>query len=101
VVIDVVTPDEIHSMSVDELLSLRDQIEQALSSRREHLEQQLRLIGGSPVQKNAVQNKVLPRYRSRKDPKLQWSGRGALPRWMREEMKGTKLTKEDFQIASR
>jgi len=42
--------------------------------------------------------KVKPKYRSKKHKRLKWSGRGMLPIWMREEMKGTKLTKEDFAI---
>jgi DNA-binding protein H-NS len=28
-----------------------------------------------------------------------WSGRGAMAGWMKEEMKGTKLKKEDFRIS--
>ena len=43
--------------------------------------------------------KAKPKYQSRKKPSLKWSGRGMLPVWMRDEMKGTKLTKEDFLIA--
>ena len=43
--------------------------------------------------------KATPKYRSRKDPKTVWSGRGVTPVWMREEMKGTKLKKDDFLIA--
>jgi DNA-binding protein H-NS len=43
--------------------------------------------------------KPKPKYRSRKNKSLKWTGRGMLPVWMREEMKGTKLTKEDFLIA--
>jgi DNA-binding protein H-NS len=39
-----------------------------------------------------------PKYRSRNDPSLTWAGRGQMPRWMRDEMKGTKLKKEDFAI---
>ena len=39
-----------------------------------------------------------PKYRSKKHKRLKWSGRGLMPVWMREEMKGTKLTKEDFLI---
>ena len=39
-----------------------------------------------------------PKYQSRKHKRLKWSGRGLMPIWMREEMKGTKLTKEDFLI---
>jgi DNA-binding protein H-NS len=39
-----------------------------------------------------------PKYRSKKHKRLKWSGRGLMPRWMVEEMKGTRLTKEDFLI---
>jgi DNA-binding protein H-NS len=42
--------------------------------------------------------KPVPKYRSRKDKSLRWTGRGLMPRWMREEMKGTKLTKDHFLI---
>ena len=42
--------------------------------------------------------KVPPKYRSKKDPKLQWAGRGATPIWMRNEMKAGKLKKEAFLI---
>jgi DNA-binding protein H-NS len=30
--------------------------------------------------------------------RLNWTGRGMTPVWMREEMKGAKLTKDDFLI---
>ena len=49
--------------------------------------------------KKGTRKKATPKYRSRKDPKVLWSGRGVTPVWMREEMKGTKLKKEDFLIA--
>ena len=39
-----------------------------------------------------------PKYQSKKDKSLKWTGRGLMPRWMREETKGTKLTKENFLI---
>ena len=39
-----------------------------------------------------------PKYQSKKHKRLKWSGRGLMPVWMREEMKGTKLTKDDFLI---
>jgi DNA-binding protein H-NS len=42
--------------------------------------------------------KAKAKYQSKKKPGLKWSGRGMLPIWMREEMKGTKLTKDDFAI---
>ena len=39
-----------------------------------------------------------PKYQSKKNKALKWTGRGMLPTWMREEMKGTRLTKDDFLI---
>ena len=42
--------------------------------------------------------KPQPKYQSKKSKGLKWTGRGMLPTWMREEMKGTKLTKDDFLI---
>ena len=42
--------------------------------------------------------KPQPKYQSKKNKGLKWTGRGMLPTWMREEMKGTKLTKDDFLI---
>ena len=49
--------------------------------------------------KKGTRRKATPKYRSRKNPKTVWSGRGVTPIWMREEMKGTKLKKDDFLIA--
>jgi DNA-binding protein H-NS len=42
--------------------------------------------------------KAPPKYRSRKNNSVTWSGRGMTPVWMRDEMKGTKLKKDDFLI---
>ena len=42
--------------------------------------------------------KATPKYQSKKNKSLKWSGRGLMPVWMREEMKGTKLTKDSFLI---
>ena len=50
------------------------------------------------VPRTGKRKKPAPKYQSKKDKKLKWSGRGMLPVWMREEMKGTKLTKDDFAI---
>jgi DNA-binding protein H-NS len=50
------------------------------------------------VPRTGTRAKVKPKYQSRKDKRIKWSGRGMLPVWMREEMKGTKLTKENFLI---
>jgi DNA-binding protein H-NS len=50
------------------------------------------------VPKTGKRRKPAPKYQSRKNKSLKWTGRGMLPVWMREEMKGTKLTKENFLI---
>jgi DNA-binding protein H-NS len=50
------------------------------------------------VPRTGKRKKPEPKYQSKKNPRLKWTGRGMLPTWMREEMKGTKLTKEDFSI---
>lgn len=58
----------------------------------------LRAVTGAPRTRRGTRKKAEPKYRSRKDPKILWSGRGVTPVWMREEMKGTKLKKDDFLI---
>jgi len=83
---------------------------QKISEQRAYFEQKLsELTGigapkrrgrppGSGAKKAGTRRKATPKYRSRKDSKLLWSGRGVTPVWMREEMKGTKLKKDDFLI---
>jgi len=58
----------------------------------------MRAMGGGS-KKKGTRKKAIPKYRSRKNPKILWSGRGVTPIWMRDEMKGTKLKKDDFLIA--
>jgi DNA-binding protein H-NS len=50
------------------------------------------------VPRTGKRAKAPPKYQSKQNKSLKWSGRGMLPVWMREEMKGTKLTKDDFLI---
>jgi len=59
----------------------------------------LRSVAGAERPRKGTRKKAEPKYRSRKDPKILWSGRGVTPIWMREEMKGTKLKKDDFLIS--
>ena len=42
--------------------------------------------------------KPKPKYQSKKNKSLKWTGRGMTPVWMREEMKGTTLKKDNFLI---
>ena len=50
------------------------------------------------VPRTGKRKKPAPKYQSKKNRSLKWSGRGMTPVWMREEMKDTKLKKEDFAI---
>src|SRR5215510_10845979 len=50
------------------------------------------------VPRTGKRRKPAPKYQSKRDKSQKWTGRGMLPTWMREEMKGTRLTKEDFTI---
>lgn len=91
-------------MTTDALFKLRDEIAEVLSSRAFELQKQLAALTGTtakrgrPAGRKSKGKKVAAQFRSKKDPSLTWSGRGATPRWMVAEMKGTKLKKEDFRI---
>ncbi|MFL6796206.1 MAG: H-NS family nucleoid-associated regulatory protein [Xanthobacteraceae bacterium] len=96
---------KISAMSIEALINLRDEVTTALSRKADQLKGQLaRLAGGNGFHTGTSKpgklkgRKVAPKYRSRKNPKLTWAGRGATPLWMREEMKGTKLKKDNFLI---
>jgi len=113
----VARPSNFASMSVDALLKLRDSIGVVLSRKAVQLKKELASLGtdyaevgriaiyGKKKTRKEKSNghalkgrKVAEKYRSKKDPKQTWAGRGATPVWMRNEMKGTKLTKENFFI---
>jgi DNA-binding protein H-NS len=107
-------PKNIAKMSLDSLVELRDAITSAIRERGTELQKQLLRIAGATEGGNGgvrrgrpagrkrgsalKGRKVAPKYRSRKNPKLTWAGRGATPRWMRDEMKAGKLKKEAFLI---
>jgi DNA-binding protein H-NS len=89
------------SMSVDELLKLRDEVSSALARRAETLKRELAALGepvggtssnGRRTKRSLAGRKVAPKYR---DPKTDatWAGRGAQPVWLRDALKsGKKLT---------
>lgn len=95
-------------MDVFELFALREKVDARISEVRHDLEKSLsRLDGkakrGRPAGDNGRNHalkgkKVAPKYRSKQDSKLTWSGRGLTPRWLKAEMKAGKLKKEDFAI---
>src|SRR4051794_15803906 len=94
------------------IASLRNTLAAKVAQQREYFERQLAALGshsiGSPgrgssaarVGKRRTGNRTKPepKYQSKKDPKLKWTRRGMTPIWMRDEMKGTKLKKENFLI---
>jgi DNA-binding protein H-NS len=103
------------AMSVEALLKLRDDIGTTLARKADQLKKELRSLGSdyAEVARIAVYGKkrgpkakahglkgrkVPPKYRSKKNPKLVWSGRGVTPVWMRQEMKGSKAKKDSFLI---
>ena len=104
-------PRSLAKMSLEALIDLRDSITTTLSEQAAELQKQLSRLSGNHVaagkrgrkpgrpRGSALKGRKVPaKYRSRKDPKLTWAGRGATPRWMRDEMKAGKLKKEAFLI---
>src|SRR3954447_21718113 len=100
-------------MDVGQLRQYIGKLENVLKSKvaeqRAYLEEKLSELGDytsakaarmvravTETKRKATRKKAAPKYRSRKDPRTVWSGRGVTPVWMREEMKGTKLKKDDF-----
>ena len=102
-------------MEVGQLRDYISQLEQTLAAKiqqqREYLEGQLaglQIYASNKaaaavrtvmrVPRTGKRRKPAPKYQSKKNKSLKWTGRGMLPVWMREEMKGTKLAKDDFLI---
>lgn len=96
------------SMSVDELLRLRDEITAVLGKKADELKEQLSLLSGGQAPPRARRGrprgsalrgrKVAPKYRGPGGET--WTGRGIKPRWLSAALKdGKKL--DDFLIARR
>src|SRR4029077_16398267 len=88
------------SMSVEQLLQLRDDVGKELNRKSTELRSQLARLGGeiasSRGRGSAMKGrKVAPKYRDKAGNT--WAGRGATPVWLREKLKaGAKL--EDFAV---
>ena len=80
------------SMSIDALLTLRENVEKALSGRAKELQDQLSRLGRASGFRNRGRGsslkgqKVPIKYRDRSGNT--WAGRGAQPVWLREKLKG-------------
>jgi DNA-binding protein H-NS len=97
------------SMSIDQLFSLRGQVDAALgtkvSNERRTLESKLASLSrfGRGATKSigarGPKGPVAPKYRNPENPAETWAGRGPRPRWLAAAIKsGTKL--EYFAIAA-
>ena len=103
------------TMDVAQLRAHIDNLQNALAKKvkeqRAYYEDQLSQLGGyvskrataagkavMPNGRTGKRAKAKPKYQSKRDKSVKWSGRGMTPVWMREEMKGTKLTKDSFLI---
>jgi DNA-binding protein H-NS len=110
------SPDKMDIGQLSQYIAkLENMLRNKVSDQRAYFEEKLSELGGYASEKAArvsralggarkkkkkgTRRKATPKYRSRKDPKVVWSGRGVTPVWMREEMKGTRLKKDDFLIA--
>ena len=87
------------SMSVEQLLQLRDDVGKELNRKSTELRSQLARLGGEFVSSRGGSvlrgKKVPPKYRDKAGNT--WAGRGAKPRWLVAAIKeGKKL--EDFAV---
>jgi DNA-binding protein H-NS len=89
------------SMSVEQLLKLRDDVERVLSDKADQLKDQLTRLGGEVTtgrrgRGSAMKGRKVPvKYRDKEGNT--WAGRGAQPRWLREKLKaGARI--EDFAV---
>src|SRR5262245_5424293 len=82
-------PSSLSSMTVDQLLKLKSDVEQTLSRRAAQLRHELSKLAGSRGKVGAhplAGRKALVKYRDRAGNT--WAGRGVQPRWLREKLKG-------------
>jgi len=93
------------------IANLQGVLAKKVNAQRAYFESQLAQLGGyvskkataaakavTPNARAGKRAKPKPKYQSKNDKSVKWSGRGMTPVWMREEMKGTKLKKDDFLI---
>jgi len=100
-------PENLESMSVDQLWALHLEVNSSLARRiaaeKTKLEKRLRLLQSNGASSKTFERKrrpypqVFPKYRNPAEPAETWAGRGKQPRWLTAQLKsGKKL--EDFQI---
>src|SRR5262249_34709425 len=91
-------PSNLSSMSVEQLLKLRSDVELVLTRRAAQLRNELSKLSGSreKVRAHPLAGRKAPvKYRDKGGNT--WAGRGARPRWLVAAVKGGKKI-EDFSI---
>ena len=89
-------PSNLASMSVEDLIKMRDDIGKILSGKVGQLQSQLAALAdggkavGRPAGSKLKGKKVAPKYRNPKNRSETWAGRGAMPRWMAAAVKAGK-----------
>jgi DNA-binding protein H-NS len=89
------------SLSVEELLKLRDDVGKVLGQKAVELEEQLSMLGSEVGtrrrgRRSAMKGrKVAIKYRDKEGNT--WAGRGAQPVWLREKLKAGAML-EDFAV---
>jgi DNA-binding protein H-NS len=104
------TPEELKSMSAEELWSLHELVNSVLARKiaaeKAQLDRRLQQLGvrGSAHAKKMSHARrrypqVFPKFRNPAQPGETWAGRGKQPRWLTAQLKsGKKL--DDFRIQS-
>ena len=90
--------DGLHNVLAKKINEHRAHLEYQLSQLASYGSKKASAAAGAVAPRIGKRAKAAPKYQSKKDPKVKWSGRGMTPIWMRDEMKGTKLTKDSFLI---
>ena len=68
----------------------------AKDARRQELEKEIRELGFAPGEVRKAPAAV--KYRSKKNPSLTYSGRGAVAAWLKAEMEESNLPLEAFRV---
>jgi DNA-binding protein H-NS len=100
---------DLNSMSIDELIALRQEVSASLDERvieqRRSLETELakltRFHGGTPRSKSGAgaRTPVAPKYRNLENPSETWAGRGLTPLWLKAAIEAGKSL-DDFLISN-
>jgi DNA-binding protein H-NS len=101
-------PSSLAGMSIDALLTLRDDVGRVLSQKTSELREQLQRLDFEAARPSTARTarvgslrgrKISPKYRDPDNRANVWAGRGAVPRWMQEKIRaGAK--RDDFLIGA-